>query len=71
MMEQEGLPIYYYKKTAERMREQEKVTMYIDFTHVSSFQHQDPNFMQLIVHKFYQFEPNLRAGLTRFMQHGE
>lgn len=32
-----GAPIKYYVKTAERMREQEKVTMYIDFTHLASF----------------------------------
>lgn len=70
MGEQEGMPIYYYKKTAERMLEQEKVTMYIDFTHLAGFPHNDSNFMTTIVTKFYQFEPNLRAGLTRFMQHG-
>jgi DNA replication licensing factor MCM6 len=53
------------------MKEQEKVTMYVDFSHLSQFPHQDPQFMQTIVHYFYKFEPNLRAGLTKFMQHGE
>jgi len=70
-VEHDGQPIKYYIKTAERMREQEKVTMYIDFAHLASFQHQDLNFMQTVVPHFYKFEPNLRAGLTKFMQHGE
>jgi DNA replication licensing factor MCM6 len=45
--------------------------MYIDFSHLSSFQHRDPSFMETIVHHFYKFEPNLRDGLTRFMQENE
>jgi hypothetical protein len=65
---QDGEPIKYYQKTAERMREQEKVTMYIDFSHLSQFNHRDQSFMQTIVHYFYKYEPNLRDGLTRFMQ---
>ena len=45
--------------------------MYIDFAHLSSFQHQDPEFMKNVVQNFNKFEPNLRAGLTKFMMQGE
>lgn len=50
------------------MREQENVTMYVDFTHLTSFDHQDPEFIRNIVHNFHKFEPSLRRGLTKFMQ---
>ena len=65
---EEGEPIYYYREFAKKMRAQEKVTMYIDFSHLSSFQFQDQAFMKTIVHEFFRYEPNLREGLTKFMQ---
>lgn len=65
---QEGQQIHYYRIKANEMREQEKNTMYIDFAHLSQFNHQDPEFMKNVVHNFNKFEPNLRAGLTKFMQ---
>lgn len=60
--------IKYYQFQAEKMREQENVTMYIDFTHLTSFEHQDPEFIRNIVHNYNKFEPDLRRGLTKFMQ---
>lgn len=50
------------------MREQENVTMYVDFTHLTSYEHQDPEFIRNIVHNFHKYEPDLRRGLTKFMQ---
>jgi DNA replication licensing factor MCM6 len=49
------------------MREQEKVTMYIDFSHLASFPHEDPEFMSNVVKHFYKNEPFLRKGLEKFM----
>ena len=43
--------------------------MYIDFSHMTSYNHEDPEFMRNIVTSFYKFEPDLRKGLTKFMQH--
>jgi len=50
------------------MREQENVTMYVDFTHLTSFDHQDPEFIANLVRNYNKFEPDLRRGLTKFMQ---
>jgi DNA replication licensing factor MCM6 len=50
------------------MKQQENVTMYVDFTHLTSFPHQDPEFLRNIVTNYYKFEPDLRRGLTKFMQ---
>jgi len=60
-------PIRYYVMQAERMKQQENVTMFIDFSHLTSFNHQDPEFIRNIVHQYNKFEPDLRRGLTKFM----
>lgn len=52
---------------AQKMRQQENVTMYVDFSHLTSFNHQDPDFIRNIVHNYNKFEPDLRRGLTKFM----
>lgn len=50
------------------MRERENVTMYVDFSHLTSYDHQDPEFIKNIVHNYNRYEPDLRRGLTKFMQ---
>ena len=50
------------------MRDQEKVTMYVDFSHLNSFDHQDPNFMSYVVKQYNKFEPDMRKGLIEFMK---
>jgi len=64
---EEGAPLRYYMHQAEKMRQQEKVTMYIDFSHLASFPHSDPEFMSNLVRNFNKFEPDLRRGLVKFM----
>ena len=49
------------------MMEAEKVTMYLDFNHLASFDFENHDFVQLVVTQFYKFEPFLRSGLTKFM----
>jgi hypothetical protein len=56
-----------YVHTAEKMKAEEKVTMYVDFSHLASYPHPDPEFMRNIVQNFYKFEPDLRRGLVKFM----
>jgi DNA replication licensing factor MCM6 len=59
--------VRYYQQQARKMCEQENVTMYVDFSHVTGFNHQDPDFIRNIVHNYNKFEPDLRRGLTKFM----
>jgi len=42
-------------------------TMYVDFTHMSSFQWEDPQFMDRLQSEYVRFEPYLRQGLTMFL----
>ena len=50
------------------MKEQEKVTMYIDFSHLTSFDHEDPDFIKQIVTKYNKYDKDLRNGLVKFLQ---
>ena len=52
---------------AKKMREQEKMTMYVDFNHLSDFGHNDPDFMKNIVCFYNRYEQDLRKGLVRFL----
>jgi hypothetical protein len=36
---EEGAPVLYYLHQARRMKELEKLTMYIDFNHLAGFPH--------------------------------
>ena len=49
------------------MKQQEKLTMYVDFSHLASFPHPDPEFMRNLVQSFNKYEPDLRRGLVKFM----
>ena len=42
--------------------------MYVDFGHLGSFRHEDPEFLKNIVANFNRSEPALRKALTKFMQ---
>ena len=57
----------YYMIKASEMHDQEKKTMYIDFSHLANFPHQDGEFMKSVVQNFLKCEKHLRAGLARFM----
>ena len=50
------------------MSQNEKVTMYIDFSHLQFFGHEDTSFIQNVVTSYNKFEPNLVKGLTKFMK---
>ena len=50
------------------MKQQEKVTMFVDFSHLTSFPHPDPEFIKNLVQSFNKYEPDLRRGLVKFMQ---
>ena len=63
-----GTPIRYYVHVAKKMRQEEKVTMLVDFEHMANFNHQDHLFMNNLVKNFYKYEQDLRQGLVKFMQ---
>lgn len=50
------------------MKELEKLTMHVDYSHLSDYPHEDQNFLSYIVSNFYRYEPDLQVGLTKFMQ---
>lgn len=42
MEEEVNAQIYYYVRASEDIKNNESRTMYVDFTHMSSYQWQDP-----------------------------
>jgi hypothetical protein len=52
---------------AEKLKADEKVTMFIDYNHLINFRFETPNFVELIVNEYNRFEPYLRRGITQFM----
>ena len=59
--------IKYYVKIAEELKIEEKRTMYIDFTHMSSFPWEDPQFIDRLQGEYVRFEPYMRQALTQFL----
>mmetsp|Transcript_40996 Transcript_40996/g.53718 ORF Transcript_40996/g.53718 Transcript_40996/m.53718 type:complete len:81 (+) Transcript_40996:230-472(+) len=59
--------IRYYLRLAETLKIEEQKTLYIDFTHLSSFNWEDPQFMDRLQSEYVRFEPYLRQGLTLFL----
>ena len=42
-------PLKYYAEYAQKMSQNEEKTMYINFSHLSHFEHEDPQFIENIV----------------------
>jgi DNA replication licensing factor MCM6 len=61
--------IKYYHIQAEKMKNEEKTTMYIDFEHLASFHtgDEDDDLADDILANFYRFEGNLNKALHTFM----
>ena len=62
-----GEPIKFYVQYAQRMAQEERKTMYIDFNHLISYDHSDPKFLDTLVNKYYEFEKDLRRALEKLM----
>ena len=52
--------IRYYQRLAETLKAEEQKTLYVDFTHLSSFAWEDPQFMDRLQTEYVRFEPYLR-----------
>jgi hypothetical protein len=46
----------------------EKVTMFVDFSHLHRYVFEYSEFIALIVKKFVRFEEDMRLGLTKFIE---
>ena len=71
-MLQDGAPaVKYYVLQADKMRQEEKVTMFIDFSHLMQFRFDDANvsfnFVTSLVKEYNRFEVYLRKAVTQFM----
>lgn len=49
------------------MQQDEKSTLSVDYRHLSSFQYQDPLFMDKLVQEYSRYEPYLRKAVTQFL----
>lgn len=61
------MPLKYYSEVAKKMSQNEEKTMYVNFSHLSHFQHEDPHFIENIVQYYYKYEPDMNRALTRLM----
>jgi len=67
---EEGKPIKYYRILAKKMANEEKVTLFVDFSHLLQFRFDDSvgfNFVTQVVKDYHRFEPFLRKALVQFM----
>lgn len=64
---EEGHSVLYYQMQAERLRADEKATMFIDYSHIQKYKFKDSNFNEAIVIEYHRYEPYLRKALTQFM----
>ncbi len=69
-MLQSGEPIKYYVLQAEKLKQDEKVTMFIDFSHLLNYRFEDQggfSFVTGLVKEYNRFEVYLRKAITQFM----
>jgi DNA replication licensing factor MCM6 len=62
--------IKYYVVLAEKLKQEEKVTMFIDFSHLLNYRFDETggfSFVTQFVKEYHRFEVYLRKGLTQFM----
>lgn len=57
----------YYQQQAEKLRIDEKLTMFVDYSHIQKYKFKDPNFNEAIVVEYHRYDPYLRKALTTFM----
>jgi len=66
-MDDSGAPIRYYMQMAEVLKNEERSTLQVDFSHMSSFQFGDAHFMDQLLQEFGRYEPYLRKAVTQFL----
>lgn len=70
-VEDDSQPIHYYRIQAEKLKSDEKVTMFIDYSHIARFHFNEPTFNELIVTEYLRYEPYLMKALTTFMNENQ
>ena len=61
------MPLRVYIQMAADLKANEKQTLSVDFYHISSFQFQDPHFLESLLQEYERFEPYLRMAVTMFL----
>ena len=59
--------ILYYIRLSDKLKVDELKTLYVDFSHMSSYNWEDPQFMDRMQTEYHRYEPYLRQGLTNFL----
>ena len=71
MLQETNGAVRYYRLQAEKLKNEEKVTMFIDFSHLLQFPHFDDkngfNFVAAIVKEYNRYESFLRKAVSQFM----
>jgi len=60
-------PVKYYIKQAEKMKTDEKVTMFIDYIHLTQFKFQKDYIIEKITQEYNRYEGYLRRALSQFL----
>ena len=63
----ENQPYQYYMQQGLKMVQDEKTTLSVDYRHLSSFQWQDPLFMDKLLQEYNRFEVYLREAATKHL----
>lgn len=56
-----------YREQAIQMKEMQRNTLYIDFTHLLNFSNEDNEISETILSDFYRIEPHLRKVVANFV----
>ena len=59
--------VNFYVKLAEDLKQEEKQTLYVDYSHLVSFNWEDPQFLDKLFAEYARFEPYLKKALTQFL----
>jgi hypothetical protein len=57
-------PIRYYINQSEILKNDEKATLSVDYSHLSSFKFSDQLFMDKLCQEYSRYEPYLRQAVT-------
>jgi len=67
MNAEENQQIHYYRLQVQHLRNDEMKTMLVDWEHLTSFNWDDPLFLDRLLQEYGRFEPYLKKALTMFL----
>ena len=60
MEDEPNQQIHYYVRLSQEVKANESRTLYVDFSHMTSYPWEDPCFMDRLAEEYVRFEPYLR-----------